>query len=541
MTSPPGIVHLVGAGPGDPGLITVRGLSALREAQVVIFDRLVDCVLLAEAPPDAERIDVGKRPGDAPVSQDEIDALILNRAKKGMRVVRLKGGDPFIFGRGFEELSACRGEEIDCVVIPGVSSAIAASEAAGIPLTLRGISRSFAVLTAETAPDTANAIDFSRVRGVDTLVVMMGRSKLESIARTLMESGWSPDTPVACIEQATTPRQRNVVGTLATIAAVAQEAELAAPMVTVIGEVARHASPSPFQVENPPWRGEGRGEGKSTNSKFDPGAPGRNTNNRAAGPSATLPVLAGKKVLITRPRAAAKKLAAKLERLGAVPIVCPLLRIEIPSENTALDAAVRGLPEYNWLAFTSAHGVKALWRRLAACGFDARRLSGCKLAALGFATKRELCRCGLNADVAARSAGELAVAIIAQSGGSPGPVLWPRGDRALSTLPDRLRQAGSTVDDPVAYHTLFVKPAPAVLDHICGGVDAVLLYSPSAATHLASLALSPAHAIIIVCIGDSTAAAATAAGLHVDAIAAQPSDDGVLAELERCFSSKVAV
>jgi uroporphyrinogen III methyltransferase/synthase len=249
---------------------------------------------------------------------------------------------------------------------------------------------------------------------------------------------------------------------------------------------------------------------------------------------------ADKRILITRPRPAAQKLAAKLELFGVVPIVCPLLRVVIPRENTALDAAVRGLPEYNWLAFTSANGVKAFWRRLDACGFDARRLFGCKLAALGFATARQLRCCGWSADVSARSAGELAAAMISKSEGSSGRVLWPRGDRAMTVLRNRLCDAGYTVNDPVAYRTLSEKPLPAVLNDIRRGVDAVLIYSPSAANQLASLDLSLSDAII-VCIGQATATAAKAVGLHVDAIAEQPSDDGVLAELARCFSSKVTL
>jgi len=371
-----GIVHLVGAGPGDPGLITVSGLAVLRQADVVIYDRLIDKRLLDEAPQAAERIDVGKRPGDAPVSQAQINNLIVDRAKRGLRVLRLKGGDPFVFGRGYEELTACRESGIDCVVIPGLSSATAAPQAAGIPLTLRSVSRSFAVLTAETAPDTI-LVDFSRLQGVDTLVILMGRSRLDSIALTLVESGWSADTPVTCIENATTPNQRIVCGKLSTIATLAVQAELAAPMVTVVGEVASYASlatPELGVVSCTPTPGASHEEGLA---------------------------LHGKRILITRPRKAALSLTKKIERLGGVPIVCPLLRIEIGRECAALDAAIANFPAYNWLVFTSAHGVTAFWRRLAACGSDARRLSGCKLAAIGLATARRLRSYGLAADMTA--------------------------------------------------------------------------------------------------------------------------------------------
>lgn len=507
MIPPRGMVHLVGAGPGDPGLITVSGLAALRQADVVIFDRLVDKALLDEAPRDAERIDVGKRPGDAPVSQEQINKIIIDQAGRGLRVVRLKGGDPFVFGRGFEELSACREAQISCVVIPGVSSAIAAPEMAGIPLTLRGVSRSFAVLTAETAPDTSPT-DFSRLQGLDTLVILMGRSKLESIVYALVESGWRADTPVACIERASTPQQRIVTGTLRTIAGLAQQAELAAPMVTVVGEVADYGQilPSPSDIRH----------------------------------SQPKSLLAGKRILLTRPRAAAQKLARKIERLGGNAIICPLLRIRIPHANDALDAAIENLPAYNWLAFTSAHGVTAFWRRLVACGHDARRLSGCKLTAIGLATARRLLAYGLKADVTAHNAGELAASIIADSEGTDLRVLWPRGDQALSVLSSRLRAAGFTVDDPVAYHTVPVQPSEAVLREIAGGVDAVVLYSPSAAKQLAELEV-PLTDALTVCIGQTTAQAASTAGVEVEAVASNPSDDGVLDELVRIFAGKVTV
>lgn len=238
MTPRRGVVYLVGAGPGDPELMTLRGLKALRRADVVVHDRLIDHELLRRARAGAELIDVGKSRGSHRRIQAHINQLLVDHARRGFFVVRLKGGDPFVFGRGFEELSACREAGVDCVVIPGVSSAVAAPAAAGIPVTLRGVARSFAVMTAQTADDDTKAVDYLTLDGIDTLVFLMGRANLPRIARGLTAAGRDDQTPVACIERATTPHQRVVTGTLADIAETAKRAGLSAPMVIVVGEVA---------------------------------------------------------------------------------------------------------------------------------------------------------------------------------------------------------------------------------------------------------------------------------------------------------------
>jgi len=240
MTTPrkTGAVHLVGGGPGDPGLITSRGLDLLRSADVVVHDRLIGAAVLAEARADAELIDVGKGPGHAPYSQEEINDLLVARARRSHTVVRLKGGDPFVFGRGSEEAAACRKAGVPVYVVPGVTSAIAAPAAAGIPVTARGLARSFAVVTAHGAgPDSAE-VDVRALAGVDTLVVLMGRAGLGSFTAQLLGAGRDPATPAACIQSATTPEQRVTRGTLGTIAADAERDGLENPMVTVIGAVA---------------------------------------------------------------------------------------------------------------------------------------------------------------------------------------------------------------------------------------------------------------------------------------------------------------
>ena len=234
----PGPVHLVGGGPGDPGLITSRGLELLRTADVVVHDRLIGAELLQEARADAELIDAGKGPGHAPYTQREINALLVDRARLGRTVVRLKGGDPFVFGRGSEEAATCRAAGVPVYVVPGVTSAIAAPAAAGIPVTARGLARSFAVVTAHQAGPGGEMADLRGLAGVDTLVVLMGRASLGPLAAQLIEAGRDPATPAACIQSATTPEQRVTRATLATIADAADRDGLQNPVVTVIGAVA---------------------------------------------------------------------------------------------------------------------------------------------------------------------------------------------------------------------------------------------------------------------------------------------------------------
>ncbi len=234
----PGAVHLVGGGPGDPGLITSRGLALLRTADVIVHDRLIGPGLLQEARGDAELFDAGKGPGHAPYSQAEINALLVTQARLGRTVVRLKGGDPFVFGRGSEEAAACREAGVPVFVVPGVSSAIAGPAAVGIPVTARGLARSFAVVTAHNAGADGEVADLRGLAGVDTLVILMGRASLGVITEQLVAAGRDPHTPAACIQSATTPEQRVTRATLATIAAAADRDGLENPVVTVIGAVA---------------------------------------------------------------------------------------------------------------------------------------------------------------------------------------------------------------------------------------------------------------------------------------------------------------
>jgi uroporphyrin-III C-methyltransferase len=243
-----GRVVLVGAGPGDPELITVRGARALADTDVVVYDRLVAPALLELAPVAAERIYVGKEPGRAAVPQREIERLLVDRALTGATVVRLKGGDPFVFGRGGEEMAACAAAGVPCEVVPGVSSAVAAPAAAGIPVTHRGVARSFAVVTGSTAHD--DEVDLSRVSGADTLVVLMAAGRLPQTCADLIAAGRPADEPAAIVQWAWTPEQRSVVGTLTDLPILAEAASIGPPATLVVGEVAALGI-EPVQAEMP--------------------------------------------------------------------------------------------------------------------------------------------------------------------------------------------------------------------------------------------------------------------------------------------------
>lgn len=246
-----GSVYLVGAGPGDPELITVRGMRLIQQADTIIYDRLIPHEVLDWARENANLIDVGKYPDHHRISQNEINELIVLHAKKGDIVVRLKGGDPFVFGRGQEEVEACRISEVPCHVVPGVSSSIAGPAAAGIPVTLRGIARSFTVVTGQTAPDLAqHDLDFYAMANTDTVVLLMARKNLRHITASLIEAGRDPETPVACIEKATFADQRVTYSTLYGIADQVDQLQMTNPMITVIGEVAAMVNPDLIEWPN---------------------------------------------------------------------------------------------------------------------------------------------------------------------------------------------------------------------------------------------------------------------------------------------------
>ncbi len=498
-----GVVHLVGAGPGDPGLITVTGLALLRRAEVVIHDRLIPRELLSEVRSRATIIDAGKSPGAATLTQEEINDLLVGHARVGRRVVRLKGGDPFVFGRGWEELEACRAAGVACHVVPGVTSAVAAPAAIGVPVTARRIARSFAVVTAHVDPEYPGPpLDYAALAGLDTIIVLMGRAALSDFAASMIAAGRPADTPVACVQQATTNHQRHVIASLADIADRVDAAALAAPMVTIVGEVARLASAGADAAP-----GEGR-------------------------------PLAGRRVLLTRPRSVGESTRDALLALGARVIHCPLLRAVYGADT--VHGAIDEFSRYDWLVLTSMHGVRAFGRALRARDRDARALTRVRIACVGPATARAAARLGLRPDLvpARHCADSLAAALAPHVRGAR--VLYPRSARAAPTLTAALQSAGATVDDVVAYTMTPVDPPPAARSLLREGVDAIVLFSPSAAQRVAALDL-PRGRGIIVCIGPTTAAAAREAGLCPDVVADRHNEAGVIEALCSALSPGDAV
>jgi uroporphyrinogen III methyltransferase/synthase len=451
----------VGAGPGDPGLITLAGRDALQKADVVIYDRLAHPALLNHCRADAERLFVGKQSARHFVKQEDTNALMAERALAGKTVVRLKGGDPFVFGRGGEEADYLRGRGVPFVVVPGVTRAIAAPAYAGIPVTHRDVASSFAVITGHERDDaresgTREAGGAEQRRrwdriawAADTLVFLMGVEALPEITARLVENGRDPQTPVALVQWGTWPKQRTVTGTLATIVGVAREAGITAPAVTVIGDVVN-------------WRDRLRW--------FDTGP------------------LFGKRILVTRAREQASALADWLRGLGADPIEFPTIRIAPPDDGYAtLDRALADL-SYDWVVFTSANGVAHAFDRLAARGRDARAFGGVKIAAIGPATAEALQARGIIADFTPSEF--VAEAVAAQF---PEPVnglriLIPRATEARETLPDTWRAAGATVNVVPAYRTLLeTEGADAVRAMLADGeIDAITFTSSSTVRNFVS-------------------------------------------------------
>lgn len=502
MTPPlvPGKVYLIGAGPGDPELITMRGLKLLRAADVVLYDRLIAVELLAMAE-NAEWIDVGKTPGAHRMRQIDINRLIVRHAKLGKRVVRLKGGDPLTFGRGMEEFQACREDGIDCEIVPGVSSVHAVPAAAGIPITHRGVARSYAVITGQSQDGMLPNHDFSALAKVETLVVLMGLSNLAEIAERLITAGRAVDTPVAAIASGSTPAQRVVTGTLANIADDVRSAQLESPVVTVIGPVAAFAHSNVARAATPTGK------------------------------------LAGRRVLVTQAESTSTNLQSLLMARGANVVNVPLIEITYPTPTPETANALRCLTDnaYDVLAFTSVHGVRGFANALASVGVSTDSIRGIRIAALGHGTAAEASRIGLTVDVIPHRAlaCDLVSAIdeaIPRSRDDARRILFPRGSRALPTLPAGLAARGFEVTQPVVYETVDAEPGTHEIQTLSSAFDAILFCSPSAVQRFSSLGIAP-HDAVIGCIGPTTASEAARLGLPADVVPAEPGSRGLVAAL----------
>lgn len=421
--SAPGRVYLVGAGPGDPGLLTARALELIARADTILYDRLIPAESLDGARPEAELLFVGKEGGGASMPQEQTEELMLTRARAGQQVVRLKGGDPFVFGRGGEEALALRAAGIPYEVVPGVTSGVAAPAYAGIPVTHRGRSTAVALITAHTREDAARdvagtggaggqnegSLDWAALAAFPgTLVFYMGVRELLHISESLIRAGRSPKEPVAVIERGTLPDQRTVTGTLESIAARARVEGIKPPSITVVGAVAELAGEIAWREALP---------------------------------------LAGRSVAVTRARAQSSELARRLAELGASVIQAPTIRVRT-LDGPPLDPA-----PYDLVCLTSPNGVDALFERLAAGGRDARALAGARVAAIGPGTARALAEHGIAADVIPeRFVAESLVEALAEL-----PVqraLVARAAQARDVLPDALRARAAEVEVLDLYETV---------------------------------------------------------------------------------------
>jgi len=480
---PIGSVALIGAGPGDPGLITVRGHALLRGADVVVYDRLVPAELLAVAP-RAEHIDVGKAPRAHTKTQDEINEILVREARAGKTVVRLKGGDPFLFGRGGEEAEVLARAGIPVEVVPGVTSSIAGPAVAGIPVTHRDLAASLAIATAHEAEGGAGArIDWDALARMDTVVLMMGVSRLGSVATRLIAAGKAPGTPAAVVQDATLPTQRTVTAPLSRIAAAARKAGIRAPAVTIVGHVVR------MREQLGGWD--------------------------------TRP-LSGRRVLVSRTREQASELSMILRELGAEVVEAPAIRVEPPRSWSRIDRAIQRLrgQAYAWVVFTSANGVRFFFSRLASAGLDARAFVNTKIAAVGMGTAEALRVRGLAADLIPTVFTTEAIGEVFPSG--EGRVLLARADQVEPGLDDALAAKGWRVERVVAYRLRGAGAIPAAVRKavLAGKVD-VLTFASGGTVRAFAAALKgkPGRGTKVVCIGPVTAKAARAAGLRVHAVA----------------------
>ncbi len=499
-----GKVYLVGAGPGDPELISVKGADCLSQADVVVYDRLLDERLLDAVPAVTEKIYVGKAAGKHSRSQDEISRLLVAKAKQGKTVVRLKGGDPFVLGRGGEEAEVLVQNKIPFEIVPGITSAIAVPAYAGIPVTHRALASSFAVITGHEDPaKESSSINWAKLAGgVDTLVFLMGMKNLPQIVARLMEYGRPVDTPVAVIQQSTRPGQKTVTGSLDDIVAKVKEHRLTAPAVIVVGEVVRLR-------EKLRW--------------FD---------NRP---------LFGKRILVTRARNQASTLSRLLARCGAQPIELPAIDIQIVTHAKELDGAISHLGRYHWIIFTSVNGVAAFWQRLHSLGQDSRALGGLSIGAIGPATAEALAGKGIIADyVPPVYTTEGIIAGLRNRNIAGQHVLLPRADIADDELVQGLLQLGASVDEVTAYRTV---PATEALNRakqmiISGNIDIITFTSSSTVSNLVAALgedMAEINGAMVACIGPKTAETATRAGLKVDIVASKQTIPGLVTAMEEYF------
>jgi uroporphyrinogen III methyltransferase/synthase len=491
----PGTVWLAGAGPGDPGLLSVLALHGLRQAEVIVSDALVDNRILDLAQPGVMLEYAGKRGGKPSAKQPDISLRLIQLAREGKRVLRLKGGDPFVFGRGGEEGEALHEAGVEFEVVPGITAGVAATAYAGIPVTHRDDASAVAFVTGHEDPEKPeSALDWEALaRFPGTLVFYMGVKRLAENAGALIEAGRDPEEPAAAIERGTMAGQRTVKATLGTIAEAVAREEVKAPALIVIGEVVRRREQLGWLERRP---------------------------------------LHGRRVVVTRARAQASGLAATLRDLGAEVVELPAIRIESRVESQEVRDAVTRLDDYSLVCLTSSNGVRLLFEAMAEAGRDARALAGATVAAIGPGTARALAERCIAADVVPeRFVAEALVEALASVEVEGRRVLLARAAEARDVLPDALRERGAEVDVVALYETVREQPEEAEVER-AQSADYVTFTSSSTVTNLVE-ALGdrfPSKARV-VSIGPVTTETAQAAGLQVDVEAERHDIDGLLAAL----------
>jgi uroporphyrinogen III methyltransferase / synthase len=502
MTS--GIVFLVGAGPGDPGLLTLRGGELLVTCDAIVYDALANPALLAlasvhERDVPVELHDVGKRGGASEsAKQDEINALLVRLGSEGKRVVRLKGGDPLVFGRGSEEAQALAAAGVPFEIVPGVTAGIAAPAYAGIPVTHRGASTSVTFVTGHEDPlKESTTVDWSALaRSGGTLVLYMGVKTLPNIKAALIAGGMSPDTPAAAVQWGTYAKQRTVTATLATLSDAIARAGLTAPVITIIGPVVALRDEIAWFDRRP---------------------------------------LFGRRIIVTRARSQAASLSERLIAAGADVIEMPATRV-VPADSDALRGALSRLDEFGWVMFTSQNAVRLFWDALRAESRDARALAGVKLAAVGPATAEALLDRGLAVDVEPHRfvAEALLDALRARRDVRGARVLYAAAEGARETLQDGLEEMGAIVERVVLYRSETDGDGASELRErlLTGGADLVTFTSASSVSaFVAAVGADAAARVPAASIGPITSDAARAAGLDVVIEAQQSTIPGLVESL----------
>ena len=506
-----GMVYLVGAGPGDPGLLTLRGKACLERADVVLYDHLANPVLLQYAAPAAETIYVGRCGRGAYRPQDEIHRLMLDFAQSGKSVVRLKGGDPFVFGRGGEEAEFLADQGIPFEVVPGVSAAVAVPAYAGIPVSHRTLASTVAFVTGHEDPSKGGTVlEWPRLASVDgTLVFLMGAKNLPTIVRRLVEEGKPSNTPVALIRWGTYPRQQTVVGTLSNIIGLAEAANIQPPTVIVIGAVVQLRDRLNWFESQP---------------------------------------LFGKRILVTRAQSQASALSDLIRTYGGDPLECPTIAFVPPASWEEVDGAIRELESYQWLVLTSVNGVQRFMQRLWHNGRDARALHRVRVCCIGPRTAEELATFGVQADMVPEAYQAEGVLEIMRAAGVRGQrVLIARAAEARQLLPDELTGLGAIVKVVTVYHTVIPDQDIGAVRVMLQSkdVDVVTFASSSTVKNFCRLLSgeegisSLLQGVIIACIGPITARTAEDSGLAVDVVAAENTIPALVDGLVRHFQSTV--